>query len=607
MALNEQRETTGRGGPATTSVVVRSGRPRRAAARGFEGFAKIERFCKTSAVAALVLVIGVGCFGRFFSTRFGYLENPIAIEQAEIARHLRSGDGFTTSVGYLPILEMKAGDGGWIAGGYHPLYPIVLSGFFRVRGGSDRGVALLNGLVHLATGLLVYLLALELRGQRTAILAVLLYYVSLEAIGTALSATGLTLTAFFLSLSVLLALKCRAAQAPSGPTRLRAARLFAALTGASAGCAYLSGGLSLLLAVPLAWLAASVRERRRETWALVCGAFVLVIAPWVVRNIVVSGTLAPVLAQYQLIAGTPAFPGSSILTKLPRELPEPITWALTHPGQIAAKLLSGAVSSYRNVPSFVNLYLFPFLILFGLGAAASQARRAVWVAFLAMGGIQLFTALLYNVTPDLIEFDVFMPLGLCLASVAVAAVVAERIPQPAWRYLAVFGLVILTSFPYATSLLGGRNPAYAAWSMSPLSVYLADDALIGTDAPAPAAWYSGRRAVMLPPDPADLPKLKEYGFDPDYVFLTGGVAADPKNPWAQVAFASGRGDAKAQELIGKRISYTINLGDVTIYQRRDKRGKGVEIGPKKEERPSTRRSTAQPGSGEPPSPRGAAD
>ncbi|NSW56898.1 MAG: glycosyltransferase family 39 protein [Armatimonadetes bacterium] len=579
-------------------MAVRSGRPRRAAARGFEGFARIERFCKTAAVTALILVIGIGCFGRFFAARFGYLENPIAIEQAEIARNLRSGDGFTTSVGYLPILNLKADNGGWVAGGYHPLYPIVLSGFFRLRGASDRGVALLNGLVHLATGLLVYLLALQLRGQKTAVLAVLLYYISLEAIGTALSATGLTLASFFLSLSVLLALKCRAAQDPSSPTRARSVRVLAGLTGASAACAYLSGGLSLLLAIPLAWLATGVRAWRRETWALVCGAFALVIAPWVVRNIMVSGTVAPVLAQYQLIAGTPSFPGSSVLTTLPSELPEPISWALTHPGEMAAKLFSGAVSSYRNVPSFMNLYLFPFLVMFGLGAAARQTRHAVWIAFLVMGCVQLFTALVYNVTPDLIELDVFLPLGLCFASCAVAAVITERIPKPTWRFAAVLGLMILTGFPYATSLLGGRNPAYAAWSMSPLGLYLAKDAVIATDAPAPAAWYSGRRAVMLPPDPNDLPKLKQYGVDPDYVFLTGGAAGDPRNPWAQLAFASSRGDAKAQKIIGKRISYSINLGDVSIYQRRDKKAKGVTVGPKKES-PDDRGSASQSGSGKP--------
>lgn len=607
MAREEERKPMPEDGSTISTVVVRSARPRKTAVRGFEGFSRIEQFCKSLAVAAVIVVIGIGCFSRFYAARFAYLDNPIAMEQAEIAKHLRSGDGFTTSIGYLPMLDMKADGGRWVASTYHPMYSLLLSGFFRVRGASDRGVALFNGLAHLATGLLIYLVAVHLRGRRTAILAVLLYYVSIEAIGTALSSTGLTFAALFLTLGIWSALKSRAAQLAPEPGQLRNARLWSVLTGFSVGMAYLCGGLCVLLVIPITWLAVANRQRRKETWALICGTFLLVIAPWVVRNLVVSGTLTPVLSQYQLMAGTPSYPGSTLLNAFPDELPNPVVWAFTHPAEMAGKLFTGSVSAYRAVPSFINIYLFPFLVLFGLGVAPSDTGRSVWRVLLVMLGLQLFTALLYNVTADLIELDVFLPLGLCLAATAVAAVLSTHVTRPVWRNVAALALLGLVTFPYATSLLGTRTPGQAAWAMTPLNVYLASDAVIGTDAPAPAAWYSGRRAVLLPRKLEDIGKLKTYGADPDYVFLTGGAARDPQNPWAQAAFASSRNDKAAQKLIGKPIVYSIaSVGDIAIYERNQKRGEKVQVGARPD-KPGESRGARRPSGGrsaQPPANRG---
>jgi len=574
MTPEEERETTSQDASSPPKVVVRSSKARRTSTRGFEGFGKVEQLCKSVALAALLAVIGIGSFSRFYASRFNYLENTVAIEQAEIARNLRSGDGFTTRIGYLPNLDMKAGEGRWASTNYHPLYSLLLSGFFRVRGSSDRGVALFNGLIHLLTGILVYLLATQLRGRRTGIFAVILYFVSIEAIATALSATGLTLTAFFLTLGAWAAIKSRAAQTSEDAAQVKKSRLWSILTGAGVGLAYLCGGLCVLLIIPIAALTVADPQKRAQTWALVCGTFLLVLAPWVVRNLMVTGTLSPMLARYQLIAGTPSYPGAAVLSMFPGELPNPATWALTHPGEIAGKLLKGSVPTYRKAPLFINIYLFPFLVLFGLGLASNETGKKTWNILIVMVALQLITALLYGVTPELIEFDVFLPLGLCLATVAAAIVLSRYVTRPAWRYAAVLGLIVVTAFPYATSVLGGKKPGYAAWAFAPLRGGLTDDAIIGTDMPAYAAWYSARTAVMLPPKVADLAKLKQHDVDPDYISLSSGTLNNPRSAWARVARGALLKDGdKEREQIGVPIPMVISpRGDkMPLFERHRKR------------------------------------
>lgn len=560
--------------PGTQRVVRRVVKRRvRAQSEGFEGIEKLNRLCKSIAVVAILAVVGFGLFGRFYFTRFTYLPTVSALEQGDIAKQLQAGKGFTTKIARPATLDKTAGERVWHDVTYNPVYPAMLSAFFRVRGAADRAVALFNGLVHLLTGLLVYLVTVRLRGRRTAILAVVLYYVSIEAMSAALNGMGVTLAAFFIMLGVWAALKGREAQAAEESSPM-AVYGWPALVGVIFGLAYLTGGMTVLLVLPAAALVAWGRPHARRTAALVAAAFLVTLLPWAARNMMVTGTVSPMLSQYKLLTWTQTHPGTSALQKPAEEIGSPVMAALSSPREMAVKWARGVTALYRAVPSFVNVYLFPVVLLFGLLGVAVRDARLVWGALLAMIALQVGTAALYDYNAEYL--GAFMPLGLCLATVAAVVIITQYAQKAVWRGAAVVGLTAAVALPYGTSLLWGAEmpPAYTMSMMAQLKQYIASDALVATDVPAAVSWYTGKPAVLLPPRVEGLRALAESGVDPDYLYLSSRLASGPPTEWLRVlALRITEDEAK---LLGMPIMDPAGAGEM-VFQRHERLAEGFEL------------------------------
>lgn len=547
------------------AVVVRNG-SRRGQAQGVES---LNQLCKSVAVAAVLVVFGIGMFSRFYAARFNYLTTTSAMEQGEIAQQLRGGHGFTTRIGRPLGLDKPAGKGAWYDVAYNPLYPLALSIFFRIRGGGDSSVALFNGLVQFAAGLLVYLLGVQLRGPRTGILAVLLYFCGIEAISTALDGTGLTLTAFFVTLGLWLALRTRSGQ-DSAPGRR--GLLWAAFTGVAFGLAYLSGGMSVLLVLPAAVLASGERPRRWAAAGIVLAAFCLVLLPWVGRNLIQTHTLSPRLIQYKLIAFTQTYPAGSIFQELPGRAPDPVSFAFTHPGEMARKFLSGVAVLYRQVPSFLNTYLFPLVLLFGLLAGPGTAGRRLWGTVMAMLLLQSAVACLYDFDAETLR--VLLPAGVSLAAAAIAALATAHLQRPMWRAVAVAAALAVVVFPYGASLaIGGDNTREAAVvrGIAPLKAFLASDALVATDVPAAVTWYTGISTVMLPTKIAGVNDLAARGADPDYIYLSARLLMGPPTDWNRRSITE-----EERRIVGTPLGLS-DKNVPPVFERRAKRAPGVQV------------------------------
>lgn len=548
---------------ARTAVVKRPVRKRTQA----EGFENLNSVCKGIAVAALVIVIGIGMFSRFYVARFGYLRSTAAMEQGNIAEQLRNGKGFTTTIGHPLGLDKTAGANRWDDLSYNPLYPLSLSIFFRIRGGGDSSIALFNGLVQFAAGLLVYLIGANLRGPRTGILAVLLYCCSIEAISTALQGTGLTLTAFLVTLGVWLAIKTRRRLETPGGMGM----LWAALTGLALGLAYLSGGMAVLLIIPVAVLVAAGQRNRWPVAGVVLAAFIITLVPWTARNLAKTGTLSPRLTQYKLLTRTQTYPGGTILQKLPGEAPTPLAFVLSHPGEMGLKFVAGAAALYRDIPAFVNSYLFPFVLLFGFLAGGGSIGRRLWGAVLGMLLLQAATACLYGFDAETLQ--ILMPAGTSLAAAAIAALASTHIGQFKWR-VALAGLVlIVVAIPYAASLsMGGKTePLTSVRNLAPLKLFVSPEALVCTDVPVVLTWYTGIPSVMLPDKILGVNDLAAKGADPDYIYLSADLLLGPPTAW-------NRRDISDEEKLVLGRPFGLSSKDIPpVFERRIKRASGVRV------------------------------
>ena len=564
---NEVEQETQASTPQVVARRAAASRPRSVAPAEI---AQLNRICKSIALGALLVVVSVGLFSRFYAAQFSYLEAPAALAQGDIAKRLHRGKGFITGIAPLVALDKKAGTNLWQDATYNPVYPVALAIFFRLRGATDASMALFNGLVHLATALLVYLITIRLRGPRTAILAIVLYSLSTEAIRASLNATGITVAAFFVTAGIWAALKTNAAQALSE----RKSGRWAAFTGVLFALAYLSGGLTVLLFIPALIMVGFNEKRRIAPMVIMTAAFLVVLLPWVARNMLVFGTLSPLACQYKLIALTSTLPGMSVLTKLPGQVPAPLMFAFSAPGEMAVKFANGLANSlYLQIPSLLNIYIFPFLLLAGLWAAPGSALRRSWTALAGMVALQVVIACLYDWSAG--PLQAFMPVGLCIATITVVSLITTQLQKPAARWIAIATLVGIAGFPYASTLVLGEKPTPLAIirQIAPIRQCVAGDALIATDIPAALSWYTGVSTVLLPPRADGLQDYVAKGADPDYVYFSEKMYRAGPGFWKAYM-----GNTKAQAaIIGYLREFSDKKDIPPLYERHPKLAPGVGV------------------------------
>ncbi len=478
------------------------------------------------AVGTLIALIGIGAFGRFYTARFNGLVTPEAMEVGDIAQNLRYHNSFSTRVVRPLALSHATPDarGAVPATRHQPLYPLLLSVLFRVRGGGDASIAMFNGLMFLLTGWVVYAIARMLWDKIIALLSVAMYFISIDAISAALSGVGISLAALLGMMATGAALRGRkAAEAetaddaePAGGPSV----VWPVVVGAAMGLAWLASSTAILLLVPLAVLVSTPGRARWRQIGITVLIAAVVISPWLIRNFQATGTPAPVLAAYEVMTHTGSHPAETVYQKTAAEVGSPMAFVFSHPREMARKFAGGLAAMYRGIPRMLNPYLFPFFILAAFLFTESALHRSLWRVAVAMIVVQMVSVSVYGL--DTQTMSVLLPLTLCI-SVAALVLILRRSRLGRHAQILVGALVVgLVLFPTAGSaILGGKAPAARAReTLSVLSEGLAEDAVIATDDPAAVAWYAGRQAVLLPSTPDGLAKLAERGIQIDYVYLS---------------------------------------------------------------------------------------
>jgi len=527
-----------------TAQNARRSHQARARARPRDLTERLNIFAKSAALGVLIALVGIGAFGRFYTARFNGLVSTNAMEIADIAQQLRAGHGMSTKViRPLALAYGQPDEEGVMPETLHaPLYPLLLSWLFKVRGGGDASVAIFNGLMFLLTGWVIFAIARLLWDKVVGLLAVALYFVSVEAIGQALTASGATLAGLLITIAIWAALRNRqslqGSDELSGASTRRGFALWPVIIGGIFGLTYLAGLTSLLLVIPLAVLATTRSPIRWRQVAIMAIAALVVTLPWAVRNVLVAGTPLPALSKYALLTHTQTYPGESVFQQMPGQMPSPITFVLSHPGEILKKVANGLTVTYRGGPNIVNLYLFPFFILGAFLFGGSSLKRSLWRVAVAMFALQALSTCLY--TLDVSGMGVLLPILLCLA--VGSLVEALRRTEASRSVQVLVGAIVfaLVLFPTASSaVLGGKAPgSRSATSLGLMRDRLREDAVIATDSPAAVAWYAHKQAVLLPATPSELGSLEQRGIKADYVYFSHAISGPtfPKGlePWYEL-------------------------------------------------------------------------
>lgn len=526
--------------------------------------ARVNSLARGFALGVVLALIGSAAFLHMYGRRFGSLISVEAIDSSQVAVNLLRQHKLVTDVVYPPALLEGDRDGYDIRVG--PLYPILLAVFFRLREASDTTVALCNGLLHLLTAWALFSIMKQVYTRRVAILAVLGYLISMEAVGQALTASPVTTAALLVTVATLLAIrlliKSRAqaqggeqSPAAGGRAFVGSALLCAVGMGLALGLAYLTGVVAVYSAILFGAVAIGLLRREWRVKAAMTTAIAgaVIVVPWFGYNMAKLGRPIPVLRQVPLLFHTRTFPGYSALWTVD-DLPNPVKFALSHPTQMGLKVINGLSVVYRQVSRLTNVFLFPFLFL-GLffWARESDEERLLW-RLLAAGLIAQIVAICLT-DFDVSAMNVFVPTATGMAIAVLAALVRQRVNRRATLWAVGTVAAVVLAFPYATSVgLGPRRSSPSAEVLGGIRALAqaTHGCTIASDSAWYVAWYGEARALMLPQDPDALVRLgsrfREYSH-PDLVYLSRDLPGlrGRQDAWLKAV----RGDAKWTPMVQK--------------------------------------------------------
>lgn len=410
-----------------------------------------------------------------------------------------------------------------------PLYPFALAAGFKLLRqavfpvtGSEKTMIepgkvwmpeqwVIMPMGHLCTigiGLLLYLIARRLFDARVALLGVTLYFLSDAVWRMSISGLAIPMAAFFTTFAIYTAL---AAMARREEGRAPVTWVFLLLLSAlSCGLAFLTRYGAAVMAPALAlYVGLSCRGRGWRWGTLYLLLFLLVCAPWIYRNLLVTG--GPLgLAPYTALNGVDPVADNGFDRTLAPALE---FGTVSH--KLAIKFLTGFARLYegnlRTLGDGILICLFAATFFYSF--AREQVRRFRWCILPALLALLALGALFGDATAKLLHL--FLPLVM-VYGVAFFFILLDRLQLrlPIMRMGVVGAMILLSSLPLILTLLPPRAtppyPPYYPPYIAHVCNMLTEDELLATDMPWATAWYGNRHSLLLPASIDDFYEVNDY-------------------------------------------------------------------------------------------------
>jgi 4-amino-4-deoxy-L-arabinose transferase-like glycosyltransferase len=466
----------------------------------------------------------------YTATQFRGLDNAEAMDYAQLGRNLLVHKRFVTqNIRPLSLAHFRQRGGqsrAQIAGHpdlFHPpLYPALLAAGFGLGGGAfSEGwlsgtyppeqwvIVPLNHLFVLLNGVLLFGLGRRLFGPRVAGLSLAAYFLSRLVWQDSISGTGLPVVSFFALLSFYAAL--RAIEKRSEKPDARVAIVWLAVSAIACGLAILTRYAAVALLPGVALFIGWQFGRRAWRWAAVHAAIaLLVIAPWLARNTLVSGNPFG-LALHTALYDSRLSEGDQLERTV-----EPSRLGLVPAARaLQIKWMSRmAELSDRRLREYGNGWLFPlFLSAFFFRFSRREVHALRWCAALSL----FLMTLLAGVFSDSVFrlLNIFWPVVI-VYGMAFFLLLLDRL-RLGLRLLeiGVTGVVLFfTALPLIFALLPPRTgvpyPPYYPPFIRHVSDLLEPHEVMCTDMPWAVAWYGNRAAIHLPPSLDQFYRLNDY-------------------------------------------------------------------------------------------------
>lgn len=490
-----------------------------------KGARVVRWFLTVMAFGLLALLYDVYCFRN--------LNNAEAMDAAQLGRNIAEGRGFTTSCVRplsMTLVGRRQPDKSALLKQGHPdisnppVYPCLLAGLLKVAPGkqdlaaiknfnvvpADLTIAIVNQLLLGLGAMLVFRMAREWFNRPAAWMSAVLFVFTEQY--WRFSVSGLStilLIDLVLVLFWLLGAFERGQRENASSGRMLACAAGAGLIAAMAMLTrYSAGWLLLPVLLFLGWAGAS---RRFASLLAALLAFLIVVTPWLVRNVFVCGV--PFGTQtFVVLQDTKYFPADT----LERSLKPAMAGLSAQKWDVVVAVTRKLTENSRDLlvnelPRFGGNWMWSFFLAGLMVRFQSPGlNRARWLCvwmFVVLGVAQVLGRThLSSEVPGINSENLLVLVSpvVIIFGAGFFFVLFDSLPLPTlvWRLAGLSGFVLLISLPLLLAFFPPRPRAFAAPYYPPrmqqVAQYLKDGELLMTDVPWATAWYGRRQSVWIP-------------------------------------------------------------------------------------------------------------
>lgn len=479
---------------------------------------------------------------------------PEPMDAAQVARNLAEGRGFSTDfIRPFSVYLVQQHNQAALAdqasltnavdfarvNGPHPdlanapVYPALLAGWFKLtspkwdvqtdkpfwfqsghfqRFKPEFQIALLNQVLLLAVAVLTFFIARKLFDREVAWLAALLTLAteSLWRFSVSGQSTLLLLVIFLGLIWCVMGVE-QGGQSQNPPSK----KQFALVVAAG-----LLIGLGMLTRYAFGWLLLPVvgyvllfgGTRRAGLVGAMLLSFGLVVAPWIIRNLSVSGTLFGT-AGYAVIENTPVYPESTLMQMVNPHL-DRANWLRPCFHKLVVNFRSILQDDLLHVGgSWMAVLFFAGLLL---GLRSQPARRLRYFTLMCLGLLAVVQALgrtsLSDASPEINSENLLIllaPLVVIFGVVFFLTLLGQmKLPASRLRPVIIVLVCIFIRLQLFASLLPPYNssvayPPYYPPEIQKVASWMRPDELMMSDVPWAVAWYGQRQCAWMTTDARD--------------------------------------------------------------------------------------------------------
>ncbi len=473
-------------------------------------------------MAALVCI---GAFmGVFYKRNFTSLNDRNALDIAQVARNISSGQGFTTRVVRPFNVPFKTlDDSGWPELNRAPLLPYLLSETFRLRGASDQAVvetSLAFGFLAVAA---TFMLGKLLFDWRAGLLAAAVFGLSAPVLKVMASGQEWSLATFlFTFLLCIVALHHRSVL----DEKRKAALVYASLAAAVTALLYMTNYVMVSLALPLAvYFALSGRSRWINTAAFAI-VFAVIVSPLICRN--AAYTDNPILGAgaWDVMAGTTAYPGDTLYRSVNNPIHSagaPLLFAVEHFPDLSAKLGRSTSVLVNSALSMLGWIALPFALVCMLYKFKTPTANAVRGIMYAAAPLGVLCFALFSVEPG--ATAVLAPAAAVFACAYFLLLLNAKKLHPVYARGMVKAFLFIAMAPALIAIAWPDNTPDDPRTVVVHRLFAnagtkGVSGILYTDVPWLSAWRTNSLAGWLPCTDSDVSELAAKGVPMRVIILT---------------------------------------------------------------------------------------